>query len=290
MSSSQNTWRILIVDDNPDIHRDIEKCLAGPAKPGALQALEREMFGSGASESAHPVYEIVSAHQGEQGVAACAQALREDRRFSAAFVDMRMPPGIDGLETIERLWKLDPGLQVILCTAFSDYSWKQISGRLGRRDDMLVLRKPFEQIEVQQMALALCEKRRLAIEAQKRVHELERHGQWTKGKSHDTFGPLGPWLATRDEIADPADLRLWLEVDGRRFQDGSTKTMVYRPAFLVSYLSRFMTLLPGDVISTGTPPGVGLGQKPPVYLRVGQTMRLGIDGLGEQRQRTVAAP
>ena len=174
MSSSQNTWRILIVDDNPDIHRDIEKCLAGPAKPGALQALEREMFGSGASESAHPVYEIVSAHQGEQGVAACAQALREDRRFSAAFVDMRMPPGIDGLETIERLWKLDPGLQVILCTAFSDYSWKQISGRLGRRDDMLVLRKPFEQIEVQQMALALCEKRRLAIEAQKRVHELER--------------------------------------------------------------------------------------------------------------------
>jgi 2,4-diketo-3-deoxy-L-fuconate hydrolase len=123
-----------------------------------------------------------------------------------------------------------------------------------------------------------------------REDQLERHGQWTKGKSHDTFGPLGPWLATRDEIADPADLRLWLDVDGRRFQDGSTKTMVYRPAFLVSYLSRFMTLLPGDVISTGTPPGVGLGQKPPIYLRAGQTMRLGIDGLGEQRQRTVDAP
>jgi 2,4-diketo-3-deoxy-L-fuconate hydrolase len=122
-----------------------------------------------------------------------------------------------------------------------------------------------------------------------REDQLERHGQWTKGKSHDTFGPLGPWLVTRDEIADPLALRLWLEVDGRRFQDGSTSTMVYGPAFLVSYLSRFMTLLPGDVISTGTPPGVGLGQKPPLYLRAGQVMRLGIDGLGEQRQRTVDA-
>ena len=123
-----------------------------------------------------------------------------------------------------------------------------------------------------------------------REDQLERHGQWTKGKSHDTFGPLGPWLVTRDEIPDPGALGLWLEVDGRRYQSGSTRTMVYGPAFLVSYVSRFMTLLPGDVISTGTPPGVGLGQKPPVYLRAGQVMRLGIDGLGEQRQRTIAAP
>ena len=121
-----------------------------------------------------------------------------------------------------------------------------------------------------------------------REHQLDRGGQWVKGKSHDTFAPLGPWLATADEIPDPQDLRLWLEVDGHRFQEGSTRTMVFGVAHLVAYLSQFMTLEPGDVISTGTPPGVGLGQRPPVYLRAGQAMRLGIDGLGEQRQRAVA--
>jgi 2-keto-4-pentenoate hydratase/2-oxohepta-3-ene-1,7-dioic acid hydratase in catechol pathway len=120
-----------------------------------------------------------------------------------------------------------------------------------------------------------------------RSFQIERGGQWTKGKSCDTFGPLGPWLVTRDEIPDPQSLRLWLEVDGKRYQDGSTRTMVFGVSFLVSYLSQFMSLQPGDVISTGTPPGVGLGQKPPVYLRSGQIIRLGIDGLGEQRQRTV---
>lgn len=122
-----------------------------------------------------------------------------------------------------------------------------------------------------------------------RAFQLEGTGQWVKGKSADTFGPLGPWLVTRDEVADPQQLGLWLEVDGHRYQDGNTRTMIFDVAFLVSYLSRFMTLLPGDVISTGTPPGVGLGQRPePVYLRPGQTMRLGIDGLGVQQQRTVA--
>ncbi len=120
-----------------------------------------------------------------------------------------------------------------------------------------------------------------------RSFQIERGGQWTKGKSCDTFGPIGPWLATPDEVPDPQDLAMWLEVDGKRYQDGSTRTMVFGVAFLVSYLSRFMSLWPGDVISTGTPPGVGLGQKPPVYLRPGQTIRLGIDGLGEQTQRTV---
>jgi 2-keto-4-pentenoate hydratase/2-oxohepta-3-ene-1,7-dioic acid hydratase in catechol pathway len=122
-----------------------------------------------------------------------------------------------------------------------------------------------------------------------RHFQIHRHGQWVKGKSHDTFGPLGPWLVTRDEVPDPNDLAMWLEVDGKRYQDGSTRTMVYKVPFLVSYLSQFMSLQPGDVISTGTPPGVGLGQKPPVYLRPGQTMRLGIAGLGEQTQRTVQA-
>jgi ureidoglycolate lyase len=120
-----------------------------------------------------------------------------------------------------------------------------------------------------------------------RSFQIERGGQWTKGKSHDTFGPIGPWLVTRDEVPDPQNLGMWLEVDGKRYQDGSTRTMVFGVAFLVSYLSRFMRLRPGDVISTGTPPGVGLGQKPPVYLRPGQTIRLGIEGLGEQTQRTV---
>jgi 2-keto-4-pentenoate hydratase/2-oxohepta-3-ene-1,7-dioic acid hydratase in catechol pathway len=122
-----------------------------------------------------------------------------------------------------------------------------------------------------------------------RHFQAHRSGQWTKGKSHDTFGPIGPWLVTKDEVEDPNDLAMWLEVDGRRYQDGSTATMVYKVPFLVSYLSQFMSLQPGDIISTGTPPGVGMGQKPPVYLRPGQTIRLSIAGLGEQRQRTVQA-
>lgn len=122
-----------------------------------------------------------------------------------------------------------------------------------------------------------------------REYQLERLGQWDKGKGCDTFGPIGPYLVTRDEVPDPQNLRLWLEVDGHRYQDGNTRTMVYTCAFLVSYLSQFFTLHPGDIVSTGTPPGVGLGQKPePIYLRAGQVMRLGIDGLGEQRQRTLA--
>ena len=122
-----------------------------------------------------------------------------------------------------------------------------------------------------------------------RHFQAHRSGQWTKGKSHDTFGPLGPWLVTKDEVPEPNNLKMWLEVDGRRYQDGSTATMVYKVPFLVSYLSQFMSLQPGDVISTGTPPGVGMGQKPPVYLKPGQTIRLAIDGLGEQQQRTVQA-
>ena len=120
-----------------------------------------------------------------------------------------------------------------------------------------------------------------------REWQIERGGTWDKGKGCDTFGPLGPWLVTKDEVADPQDLSMWLEIDGKRMQDGSTRTMIFGVRHLVSYVSHFITLHPGDVISTGTPPGVGLGQKPPVFLKVGQTMRLSIQGLGEQVQRTV---
>jgi 2-keto-4-pentenoate hydratase/2-oxohepta-3-ene-1,7-dioic acid hydratase in catechol pathway len=123
-----------------------------------------------------------------------------------------------------------------------------------------------------------------------REFQIERGGTWDKGKGCDTFGPIGPWLVTRDEIADPHQLNLWLEVDGKRYQNGNTRTMIFQIPKLVSYLSQFMSLQPGDVISTGTPPGVGLGIKPePVFLRAGQTMRLGIEGLGEQQQLTVDA-
>jgi len=117
-----------------------------------------------------------------------------------------------------------------------------------------------------------------------RSFQLERGGQWDKGKGCDTFAPLGPLLVTRDEAANTENLRMWLDVNGRRFQNGSTRTMIFKPAFLIHYLSQFMSLQPGDVISTGTPPGVGLGQKPPVYLQPGDVVELGIEGLGNQRQ------
>lgn len=121
-----------------------------------------------------------------------------------------------------------------------------------------------------------------------RAFQMERSGQWTKGKSCDNFGQIGPWLVTRDEVADPQALTMWLTVDGKTMQDGSTRTMVYGVKYLVSYLSQFMTLHPGDVISTGTPPGVGHGMKPPRYLKAGEVVELGIEGLGSQRQDVIA--
>jgi 2-keto-4-pentenoate hydratase/2-oxohepta-3-ene-1,7-dioic acid hydratase in catechol pathway len=121
-----------------------------------------------------------------------------------------------------------------------------------------------------------------------RAFQIERAGQWTKGKSCDTFGPTGPWLVTKDEVADPQDLKMWLTVNGETMQDGSTKTMVYGVRHLVSYLSQFMSLQPGDIISTGTPPGVGMGMKPPRYLKAGDVVELGIEGLGSQKQNVRA--
>ncbi|RCS23595.1 FAA hydrolase family protein [Phyllobacterium salinisoli] len=121
-----------------------------------------------------------------------------------------------------------------------------------------------------------------------RAFQTERAGQWTKGKSCDTFGPTGPWLVTKDEVADPQNLAMWLKVNGETMQDGSTKTMVYGVRHLVSYLSQFMSLHPGDIISTGTPPGVGMGMKPPRYLKAGDVVELGIEGLGSQKQNVKA--
>jgi 2-keto-4-pentenoate hydratase/2-oxohepta-3-ene-1,7-dioic acid hydratase in catechol pathway len=123
-----------------------------------------------------------------------------------------------------------------------------------------------------------------------RAFQLESTGQWTKGKSADTFGPIGPWLVTKDEVPDPQNLKMWLKVNDHPYQNGSTKTMIFSVAHIVSYLSRFMSLHPGDVISTGTPPGVGMGQKPQVFLKPGDKIHLGIQGLGEQNQTVIADP
>jgi 2,4-diketo-3-deoxy-L-fuconate hydrolase len=123
-----------------------------------------------------------------------------------------------------------------------------------------------------------------------RAYQLEHGGQWVKGKSCDSFGPTGPWLVTRDEVKDPQRLSMWLTLNGQHRQRGNTRTMIFDVAYLVSYISRYMTLMPGDIISTGTPPGVGMGQKPPVFLKPGDVVELGIEGLGQQRQHVIAAP
>ena len=122
-----------------------------------------------------------------------------------------------------------------------------------------------------------------------REFQIEHSGQWVKGKSCDTFGPIGPYLVTTDEVPDPQNLKMWLDVNGKRMQDGSTSTMVYGVNFLISYLSQFMSLQPGDIISTGTPPGVGMGMNPQIFLKAGDEMKLGIEGLGEQNQKTISA-
>lgn len=153
----------------------------------------------------------------------------------------------------------------------------------------VVIGKPAKYV-AQHVALAHVAGYCVINDLSERDFQLHRGGQWMKGKSADTFGPIGPWLVTSDEIPNPQQLNMFLEVDGHRYQNGSTATMVFGVAHLVSYISHFMSLQPGDIISTGTPPGVGLGQKPPIYLRPGQSMRLGIDGLGQQHQTVVAEP
>ena len=149
---------------------------------------------------------------------------------------------------------------------------------IGRRAKYVELEQAFDHVA------GYC----VVNDGSEREFQIERCGTWDKGKGCDTFAPLGPWLVTRDEVPDPQQLKLWLEVDGHRYQNGTTNNMIFSVGKLVSYLSHFMTLMPGDVITTGTPPGVGMGQKPPVYLKPGQEVRLAVEGLGEQIHRTVA--
>ena len=181
---------------------------------------------------------------------------------------------------------------------------KATSAVCGPNDDVIIPKGSLKTDWEVELGVVIGREARYVDEAQAMAHvagycvindmserdfQMERAGQWVKGKSADTFGPTGPWMVTADAVPDPQNLQMWLEVDGHRYQNGSTKTMVYGVRHLVSYISQFMSLQPGDVISTGTPPGVGMGQKPaPVYLRPGQVMTLGIDGLGQQRQTTRA--
>jgi 2-keto-4-pentenoate hydratase/2-oxohepta-3-ene-1,7-dioic acid hydratase in catechol pathway len=152
----------------------------------------------------------------------------------------------------------------------------------------VVIGKPGRYLKVEQ-ALEHVAGYCIVNDVSERAWQLERGGQWDKGKGCDTFAPLGPWLVTADEVPDPQNLDLWLEVDGHRYQSGNTRTMIFGVTYLIAYISQFFSLQSGDVISTGTPPGVGLGQKPPKYLRAGQTMRLSVTGLGIQEQRAVPA-
>ena len=182
---------------------------------------------------------------------------------------------------------------------------KASSAICGPDDDVLIPRGSVKTDWEVELAVIIGSRTKYVCEAEAMAHvagyavtndvserefQAERAGQWTKGKSCDTFGPLGPWLVTRDEVADPQALAMWLTVNGETMQNGSTATMVYGVAHLVSYLSQFMTLLPGDVISTGTPPGVGMGMKPPRYLQPGDVVELEIAGLGRQRQQMIADP
>ena len=181
---------------------------------------------------------------------------------------------------------------------------KATSAVIGPNDDVIIPKNSFKSDWEVELGVIIGKEAKYISEDQSQDHiagycvvndlserafQIERSGQWVKGKSCDTFGPIGPYLVTKDEVVDPQNLKMWLDVNGKRMQDGTTSTMVYGVNFLVSYLSQFMSLQPGDIISTGTPPGVGMGKKPQVFLKPGDVMRLGIEGLGEQKQTTVAA-
>ena len=181
---------------------------------------------------------------------------------------------------------------------------KATSSVIGPNDDVEIPKKSVKSDWEVELGVIIGKKAKYISESESQSHiagycvindlserefQIEHSGQWMKGKSCDTFGPIGPYLVTTDEIPDPQNLKMWLEVNGKKMQDGSTSTMVYGVNFLISYLSQFMSLQPGDIISTGTPPGVGMGMNPQVFLKAGDVMKLGIEGLGEQTQKTIQA-
>ncbi|WP_336071214.1 fumarylacetoacetate hydrolase family protein [Nitratireductor rhodophyticola] len=232
-------------------------------------------------------------------------------------IDPQTLPAVDGTP---RLGPCVAGLQKIICIGlnYSDHAaetgaeppeepivfTKALNALCGPNDDVELPRGSKALDWEVELAVIIGSKTKYVSEADAMDHvagfaimndvserdfQTKRSGQWTKGKSHDTFGPLGPWLVTRDEVADPHNLDMWLDVNGERRQTGNSNTLIFNVQHVVSYLSQFMTLMPGDVISTGTPPGVGMGMKPPQYLKAGDVMTLSIAGLGEQRQTVVNA-
>ena len=181
---------------------------------------------------------------------------------------------------------------------------KATSAVIGPNDDVEIPKKSVKSDWEVELGVIIGKEAKYILESESQSHiagycvindlserefQIEHSGQWVKGKSCDTFGPIGPYLVTSDEVPDPQNLKMWLEVNGKMMQNGSTSTMVYGVNFLISYLSQFMSLQPGDIISTGTPPGVGMGMKPQVFLKAGDVMKLGIEGLGEQTQKTIQA-
>jgi 2-keto-4-pentenoate hydratase/2-oxohepta-3-ene-1,7-dioic acid hydratase in catechol pathway len=244
------------------------------------------------------------------------------RALEPASLDKLRKLDIDALPVVPSATRLGPcvaGVGKIICIGlnYSDHAaetgatvppepvifFKATTAIIGPNDDVMLPRGSEKSDWEVELGVVIGSRARYVTEQEAMAHvaglcvindlserafQLERSGQWVKGKSCDTFAPLGPWLVTLDDVADPHALKMTLDVNGKRYQNGSTQTMVYKVPFLVSYLSEFMTLEPGDVISTGTPPGVGLGQKPPVYLRAGDVMELEIEGLGRQRQRVVS--
>ncbi|MDW6022993.1 fumarylacetoacetate hydrolase family protein [Mesorhizobium sp. BAC0120] len=243
-------------------------------------------------------------------------ALSPDSLATLANIDLESLPLVDGNP---RIGPCVAGTGKFICIGlnYSDHAaetnatvpsepiifMKATSAIVGPDDDIVIPRGSLKTDWEVELGVVIGSKAKYVTEAEalnyvagycvvndvsERAFQAERQGQWTKGKSCDTFGPIGPWLVTKNEVPDPQNLPMWLTLNGETMQNGSTKTMVYGVAFLVSYLSQFMSLLPGDIISTGTPPGVGLGMKPPRFLKPGEIIELGIEGLGKQRQVTKA--
>ena len=238
---------------------------------------------------------------------------------SVKSIDIESLPKVDNIDSIAPcIKKQSVGKFICIGLNYSDHAaesgmevppepvmfMKATSAIVGPNDDVIIPKKSKKSDWEVELGVIIGEEAKYISENESQNHiagycvvndlserafQLERSGQWVKGKSCDTFGPIGPYLVTKDEIADPQNLKMWLDVNGKRMQNGTTSTMVYGVNFLISYLSQFMSLQPGDIISTGTPPGVGMGMKPQIFLKSGDEMKLGIEGLGEQTQKTISA-